>query len=410
MAIESKIRELLSKSREVEAELNEEVTELDEKTAAARPLDKDQGDATNPTQGSSNPNPEQQDLSGTGDAKGGLTAPVGKAAAAKAGSATAPQTTGAGQAPNFTDQTGSETVVAQSSSKGNVAQEETEEDEDQEVVAEDETSEEEVEVVAEDETSEEETVEAEAETETEEETLFENDIQNLFADEEHLSEDFKVKAAQLFEAVVTARVANEMEKIEKELAEEADIQKETFKEEMVQKIDQYLNYVAENWMKENELAIERGLRTEITEDFIKGMKTLFAEHYIDVPQDKYDVLGEMQDEIEDLKKKLNESVEEKISITNDKINLQRAKVVAEQTDDLTVTEKEKLESLIEDIEFGSEEIFAEKVAVIKENYFPKQQTASSSDDKLEDTVAPEFIEESGTISRYAQAITKSVRK
>ncbi len=406
MAIESKIRELLSKSREVEAELNEEVTELDEKTAAARPLDKDQGDASNPTQGSSNPNPEQQDLSGTGDDKGGLTSPVGKAAAAKAGSATAPQTTGAGKAPNFTDQTGSETVVAQSSSKGNVAQEETEEDEDQEVVAEDETSEEEV--VAEEESSEEEAVETEEEAE--EETLFENDIQNLFADEEHLSEDFKVKAAQLFEAVVTARVANEMEKIEKELAEEADIQKETYKEEMVQKIDQYLNYVAENWMKENELAIERGLRTEITEDFIKGMKTLFAEHYIDVPQDKYDVLGEMQDEIENLKKKLNESVEEKISITNDKISLQRSKVVAEQTEDLTATEKEKLESLIEDIEFGSEEIFAEKVAVIKENYFPKQQAASSSDDKLEDTVAPEFIEESGSISRYAQAITKSVRK
>lgn len=406
MAIESKIRELLSKSREVEAELNEEVTELDEKTAAARPLDKDQGDASNPTQGSSNPNPEQQDLSGTGDDKGGLTAPIGKAAAAKAGSASAPQTTGAGKAPNFTDQTGSETVVAQSSSKGNVAQEETEEDEDQEVVAEDETSEEEV--VAEEESSEEEAVETEEEAE--EETLFENDIQNLFADEEHLSEDFKVKAAQLFEAVVTARVANEMEKIEKELAEEADIQKETFKEEMVEKIDQYLNYVAENWMKENELAIERGLRTEITEDFIKGMKTLFAEHYIDVPQDKYDVLGEMQDEIENLKKKLNESVEEKISITNDKISLQRSKVVAEQTEDLTATEKEKLDSLIEDIEFGSEEIFAEKVAVIKENYFPKQQAASSSDDKLEDTVAPEFIEESGSISRYAQAITKSVRK
>ena len=113
-----------------------------------------------------------------------------------------------------------------------------------------------------------------AEAEEQEETLFENDIKNLFADEEHLSEEFKVKALELFETVVTARLANEMESIQKELEEQSNIERESFKEEMVGKIDQYLNYVAENWMKEN-AGYRRGLRTEITEDFIKSLKTSF---------------------------------------------------------------------------------------------------------------------------------------
>lgn len=406
MAVESKIRELLAKSREVEAELTEEANELDE-AAASRPLDKSQGDASAPAQGSSNANPEMVDLSGTGDKNGGLTAEVGKAAIGKQGTATAPATTGAGQAPNFEGGTDTASVVNQPTSQGvredeEVSDEETLEEvtDDEEEVVEEEIVDDEEEVVEEDEEEDEEVVE--------EETLFDGDIEGLFGDEDGLSEEFKVKAASLFEAVVTARVSAEVEEIEKELAEEARIAQETLKEEMVEKIDGYLSYVAENWMKENELAVEHGLRTEITEDFIKGMQTLFAEHYIEVPTEKYDVLGEMQAEIDSLKSKLDESVEDKVAMVAEKTELLRSKVIAEATTDLTVTEAEKLAKLVEDVEFDNQDLFAEKVAVIKENYFPKVK--ATDDDKMDDTVAEEMVDGTSPMSIYAQAISKAVKK
>ena len=414
MGVESKIREMLAKGKEIESALNEETQELDEAGAAENlKPNATAGDSKNPTQGDSNPNPEIQDLSGTGDKHGGLTSAIGPASASKVGDAPRPANSGAGQAPNYDGGEDTASVVAQPSSEGIRTQKEEEEVED-EVIAEDEVENEE-EVVSESEVeeveSEEEDAEVSQETETEEETLFENDIQNLFADEEHLSEEFKVKAAELFETVVTARLANEIESIQKELEEQSQIERETFKEEMVGKIDQYLNYVAENWMKENELAIERGLRTEITEDFIKSLKTVFAEHYIEVPQDKYDVLGEMQDEIEELKKKLNESVEAQINLTTDRESLMRSKIIGEISEDLTLTEQEKLTSLVEDVAFGSAEMFAEKVTVVKENYFPKQETVKEeSESVMTDTVPEELIEEGSAVSRYAQAISRQVKK
>ncbi len=414
MGVESKIREMLAKGKEVESALNEETQELDEAGAAENlKPNATAGDSSNPTQGNSNPNPEIQDLSGTGDKHGGLTSAIGPASASKVGDAPRPANSGAGQAPNYDGGEDTASVVAQPSSEGIRTQKEEEEVED-EVIAEDEVENEE-EVVSESEVeeveSEEEDAEVSQEAETEEETLFENDIQNLFADEEHLSEEFKVKAAELFETVVTARLANEIESIQKELEEQSQIERETFKEEMVGKIDQYLNYVAENWMKENELAIERGLRTEITEDFIKSLKTVFAEHYIEVPQDKYDVLGEMQDEIEELKKKLNESVEAQINLTTDRESLMRSKIIGEISEDLTLTEQEKLTSLVEDVAFGSAEMFAEKVTVVKENYFPKQETVKEeSESVMTDTVPEELIEEGSAVSRYAQAISRQVKK
>ena len=405
---------MLAKGKEIESALNEETQELDEAGAAENlKPNATGGDKSNPTQGDSNPNPEIQDLSGTGDKHGGLTSAIGPASASKVGDAPRPANTGAGQAPNYEGGEDTASVVAQKSSEGIRTQKEEEEVED-EVIAEDEVENEEVvseSEVEEVESEEEEDTEVSAEAEEQEETLFENDIKNLFADEEHLSEEFKVKAAELFETVVTARLANEMENIQKELEEQSNIERETFKEEMVGKIDQYLNYVAENWMKENELAIERGLRTEITEDFIKSLKQVFAEHYIEVPQDKYDVLGEMQDEIESLKKKLNESVEAQISITGEREALLRSKVIGEAAEDLTLTEQEKLTQLLEDVDFGSTEMFAEKVSVVKENYFPKQeQTLTEESDKMTDTVDEAFLEEGGTINKYAQAISRQLKK
>ena len=240
----------------------------------------------------------------------------------------------------------------------------------------------------------------------EEDTLFEDDIQNLFADEEHLSEEFKTKAAGLFEAVVTARVTSEIEEIQAELAEEAKVAQETFMEEMVQKIDGYLNYVAENWMKENELAIEKGLKSEITESFIGSLKEVFAEHYIEIPEEKYDVLGEMQSEIDSLKSKLDESTEEKIGLVEAKKELEKAAAVKEATADLTVTEQEKFAKLVEDVEFDGD--YAEKLSVIKENYFPAQ--AASDEDKLIDDETITVSDDVETpVSRYAQAISRSAK-
>jgi hypothetical protein len=381
MNVESKIREFLVKDK-ASSVLSEGTLELDEK--AGLPNSKDVGDKTAPSQGDSAAAPSE-DMSGS-DPTGGLTS-VNKAAAKAKKDGTLPKGAGAGDAINYEDKVDPKTVVAQASSAG--VREESESEE--EVIVEDEVAEEEVIVEA-------------------DEALFASDVDALFADEENLTEEFKVKAAGIFEAVVTARIANEMEAIEAELQEEVQLQQETFKSELVEKVDSFLNYVAENWMKENELAIERGLRTEITEDFISGMKTLFAEHYIEVPQDKYDVLGEMQDKIDSLETKLNESVEEKIALTTEKTSFQRQAVVTEACADLTLTESDKFAKLVEDIDFGSEAIFAEKIAVVKENYFPKQ--AVVSEEKLDDTVDGEYLAESSNsgMNKYAQAISKSVLK
>jgi len=381
MNVESKIRDFLAKDKATPV-LSEETIELDEK--AGLPNSKDVGDKTAPSQGDSAAAPSE-DMSGS-DPTGGLTS-VNKAAAKAKKDGTLPKGAGAGDAINYEDKVDPKTVVAQASSAG--VREEAESEE---------------EVIVEDEVAEDAEVIAEAD-----EALFASDVDALFADEENLTEEFKVKAAGIFEAVVTARIANEMEAIEAELQEEVQLQQETFKSELVEKVDSFLNYVAENWMKENELAIERGLRTEITEDFISGMKTLFAEHYIEVPQDKYDVLGEMQDKIDSLETKLNESVEEKITLTTEKTSFQRKAIVTEACEDLTLTESEKFAKLVEDIDFGSEVIFAEKIAVVKENYFPKQTVVS--EEKLDDTVDGEYLAESNSgMNKYAQAISKSVLK
>lgn len=388
MAVESKIRELLKGKPEV---VTEEVNELDE-GSASRPADKSEGDSSAPAQGSSESNPSVEVLNTDEDGKG----EIGLSKATKDGSKSA-----------ASSEAGDQTAPTQGSSKTGMKAEDTEVEAEDAVIEEEITDEEvEAEIEIDEQSTEEveEIVEEEAEVESEE-TLFEDDIQSLFTDEEHLSEEFKTKAAGLFEAVVTARVTSEIEDIQAELAEEAKVAQETFMEEMVQKIDSYLSYVAENWMKENELAIERGLRNEITESFVGSLKNVFAEHYIEVPQEKYDVLGEMQSEIESLKAKLDESTEEKITLAATKIELEKSAAIKEATADLTVTEAEKFEKLVEDVEFDGD--YAEKLSVIKENYFPAQK--ASDEDKLVDDETITVTEDS-PVSIYAQAISKSVKR
>jgi len=418
MGVESKIRELL------EGKLQDDAVEVLDELAANRPLDKSSnGDAKPPLQGNSNPNPEQQDLSGSSNPEGGLTSPVGKEASAKAGSAPRPSNSGAGKAPNYNDGEATQSVVAQSSSKGNVHQEEVEETEDEvleetpevadeEIVAEEEVVEgEEVEYVEEGEEeviaeSEEDEVEA-SEEESTEETLFEEDIANLFADEEHLSEEFKTQAASLFEASVVARVNQQMESIEDELVEEANKAFDEAKEKLVENVDKYLSYVTEQWLKENELAVENGLRNEITESFLNGMREVFKEHYIDVPEEKFDVLAEQQSEIDELKSKLNEEINKSVAISEDREQLQKEKVFRSVVDDLAETEVEKFAGLVEGISYDNEDKYTSKLNVIKENYFPKAKADDS--DKLEDSVDQGTLTDNTVMSRYVQGISQAAK-
>ena len=414
MGVESKIRELL------EGKLQDDAVEVLDELAAHRPLDKSSnGDAKPPLQGNSNPNPEQQDLSGTSNPEGGLTSPVGKEASAKAGSAPRPSNSGAGKAPNYNDGEATQSVVNQSSSKGNVHQEEVEETEDEvleetpvseteeEIVEEEVVEGEEVEDEEEEEVVAEETQEVEAEDETESETLFEADIANLFADEEHLSEEFKTQAASLFEASVVARVNQQVTEIENELVEEANKAFDEAKEKLVENIDKYLSYVTEQWMSENELAIENGLRNEITESFIKGMQEVFVEHYIDVPEEKFDVLSSQQQQIDELKSKLDEEIGKSVTISEEKEQLQKEKVFRSVVDDLAETEVEKFASLVESITYENEDKYISKLNVIKENYFPKAKADDS--DKLEDSVDQGTLTDNTVMGRYVQGITQAAK-
>ena len=387
MGVESKIRELME-------------------GAANRPKDKQQGDASNPTQGSSNANPEMQDLSGTGNAEGGLTSPVGKAAAGKESKdTTLPKGNGAKEAPaNFENDKPSETDVMKKSSAGNVAKEEVEADE--EVIAEDEVVTDEV--IAEDEVVAEDAEEiAEEEVSVEEATLFEADLNALFADEEHLTEEFKVKAAEMFEAVVTSRVSAEIAQIEEELTEAANVEFEAQLEQMTENIDKYLSYVTETWMAENQIAIESGIRTEVTESFIKGLQQVFSEHYIEVPEEKYDVMTEMQNQIEELTAKLDEQVESNIAIKEEAIALKKQAVFAKISEGLASTEAEKFAALVEDITYTGMDSYEQKLQVVKENYFPAEK--SLTEDKLEDTFEATNEVTNSVMSKYAQAISKTTK-
>jgi len=389
MGVESKIRELME-------------------GAANRPKDKQQGDASNPTQGDSNANPEMQDLSGTGNAEGGLTSPVGKAAAGKESKDnTLPKGNGAKEAPsNFTNDKPSETDVMKKASAGNVAKEEVEADAEEEVIAEDEVVTDEV--IAEEEAVDEEAEEiAEEEVSVEEAALFEADLKALFADEDHLTEEFKVKAAEMFEAVVTSRVSAEIAQIEEELTEAANVEFESQLEQMVENVDKYLSYVTENWMSENQIAIESGIRTEVTESFIKGLQQVFSEHYIEVPEDKYDVMTEMQTKIDELSAKLDEQVESNIAIKEESITLKKQAVFAKISEGLASTEAEKFATLVEDITYTGMDSYEQKLQVVKENYFPKENVVTEA--KLEDTFEAADEVTSGVMSKYAQAISKTTK-
>ena len=240
-----------------------------------------------------------------------------------------------------------------------------------------------------------------------------DDVKALVSTDADLSEEFKDKAATIFETAVRTRIKEQTKILESQFEEKLSTEKETMKEAMVEKVDSYLNYVVEEWMKENELAVERGIRTEIAEDFITGLKDLFKEHYIDVPEEKYNVLDDLTNQVKDLEGKLNEQIEKNVNLTKEVNVSERTNLVAEVSADLADTEKEKFASMAENVEFDSAPKFREKLETIKESYFPKTKIEESSSKDEVDSVAangPVVEQSSDAMAAYTAAITRNLKK
>ena len=268
-----------------------------------------------------------------------------------------------------------------------------------EVVAEEETAEEEV--VAEEETTEEETVEEEVVAEYD----IEEDVNALLAGEE-LSEEFQEKARTIFETAITAKVAEVKEALEARYSEVLAEEVEDIKKELNERVDSYLEYVAEEWFTENQLAVEAGLKSEMTESFLNGMKSLFEEHYVSIPEDKYDVLESMVEKLDDMETKLNEQIEKNVSLNKRLAESVADGIVDQVSEGLAQTQKEKLASLAESVEFESETQYREKLETLKESYFPsKGVSPSAKKENLSEGVdsSPETV--NGSMAAYLKTLS-----
>ena len=238
-----------------------------------------------------------------------------------------------------------------------------------------------------------------------------DDVKALVSTDADLSEEFKEKAATIFETAVKTRIQEQVKVLESQYEEKLSKETETVKEAMVSKVDSYLNYVVEEWMKENELAVERGIRTEIAEDFITGLKSLFKEHYIDVPEEKYNVLEDLTNQSKDLEAKLNEQIEKNVNLSKEVSEFHKKQAILEVTADLAETEKEKFVSMAENVEYDSAEKFREKLETIKESYFPKSKIEETASKDEVDSVAanePAVEASSDAMAAYTAAITKNL--
>ena len=275
-------------------------------------------------------------------------------------------------------------------SKSSMKEEEVEATEDQEVVAEDKVEDKEVEID------------------------LSADVEALVSSDANLSEEFKDKAATIFEAAVKTRIQEQTKILEAKYEEKLSAETETVKEAMVEKVDSYLNYVVEEWMKENELAVERGIRTEIAEDFITGLKGLFKEHYIDVPEEKYNVLDDLTTQNKKLEEKLNEQIAKNVDLTKEVSESAKSKAIDEVSTDLADTEKEKFEKMAENVEYDSADKFREKLETIKESYFPKSKIEEATSKDEVDSVAANAPSDftsgkSDAMAAYTAAITKNIK-
>ena len=285
-----------------------------------------------------------------------------------------------------------------------VAEEPTKEEE---VVSEEETSTEEV--VAEEETTEEEVV---AEEQVEEEKIdVEEDINALIAGEE-LSEEFQSKARTIFEAAIKSKIGELKEQLKGQYEQSLTEEVESVKKELTERVDSYLEYVAEEWVKENQLAVEHGLKTEMTESFLEGMKGLFEEHYVTIPEEKYDVIENMVDKLDEMEGKLNEQIEKNVALNRRLAESTADGIFAEVTEGLADTQKDKLAGLVENVEFESEADYREKLVTLRDSYFPENAGTQrdKSENLSEEANQPSYQEVSGVMERYLQTLNRVSKK
>ena len=235
---------------------------------------------------------------------------------------------------------------------------------------------------------------------------FSEDLDAVIAEEATLSDGFRGKAGAIFEAVLTSKLSQEMDRLETEYAQNLEEEVSEVKSELVEKVDSYLNYVVSNWMETNEVAVTEGLRTEIAEDFMTSLQAVFKEHYIDVPEGKVDLVDDLAEQVAELEVTLNKTTEDNIKLHESVQTLERADIVREQSSGLADTEAEKLGALVEDIEFDNKDNFEMKVRVVTESYFTK--AISESVDELSSIAGTDEVQAdvSDVMSRYTQAISK----
>ena len=283
--------------------------------------------------------------------------------------------------------------------------------EDQELVAEEEVTEEDalrskVEEAISD--SEEEVVAEETEEEEVVELNIEEDVEALLQGEE-LSEEFQEKAKVIFETAINAKVAAIREELQQSYENAIVEQVEEFKSEITERVDSYLEYVADEWIQENALAVEEGLKTEMTESFLQGMKGLFEEHYVTIPEDRYDVLESMVNKLDEMEEKLNEQIERNVALNKRLAESVTDGILGEVSEGLAVTQKEKLASLSESVEFDSEEDYREKLVTLREAYFPTRVT-SAQRDSAELISEETSIQTSGNMQGYLSALQRVSKK
>ena len=235
---------------------------------------------------------------------------------------------------------------------------------------------------------------------------FSEDLNALVESEATLSDEFKGKAETIFEAAIKSKLSEEIDRLETKYEEELAEEVASTKSDLVEKVDNYLNYVVEQWMDDNKLAIQTGLRTEIAENFMNSLKDLFTESYIEVPEAKVDLVDELAAQVDELEEANNDVIKKNIEMTEELEELKRDKVIAEASEGLAATQVEKLKKLAEDVDFDNEETFAQKVATIKESYFTKK-TTESADIEVEEDDSPIVESTSGAMAQYLSAIQRT---
>ena len=248
---------------------------------------------------------------------------------------------------------------------------------------------------------------------TSEDVTVTEDVAAMFEGTEDLTEDFKEKAAIIFEAAVVAKVNEQLEKISTNFEAEMSEEVEKLQKEMTENLDQYLDYVVEQWMEENRLAVEQGLKAEMVEDFLKGLKGLFEEHYVEIPDEKVDVVEELATKTEELESKLNEEIEKNVELHGVVEKYKRDQLIESVCEDLTDTQKAKFETLAEGIDFVDEETFTNKLVIVKESYFGNGEEVTTSYDLDDDEPLAEDTSEKAVpreMAQYVNAISRSIKK